>query len=291
MRLILVDESSFFKMVEQQRVRDAVEHYLGGANVIIVFVSTAGESPEGIMYEIMHVEEDSIYHRVITNYKDGLRPHPESGTTIFSSEGIAQAKKLRSWLRNYIHSWHSGEGDIFSHEEVDACNADFTREMDGGQTIIAIDPAYGSSDFGVVVGILKGGILYIVYSKGYTRKTPTFMVTEVERLYRLWNCSLCLCDGHYSGEIRDLRSRQLTVEPFAFDTENKSNMINSSTERATKDKLRIWKGLQDLMGQMKAAKTDKKGHLDKSTMSLDELECLMMICEKVKTSSIRIIKI
>lgn len=291
MRLIIVDEAAFFKMIEQSRVREAVEHYIGGSDVMIVLISTAGESPEGIMYEILYEEEDSAYHKIITKYQDGLRPHPESGTTIFSPEKIETAKKLKSWMRNYMHSWHSGEGDIFTHEEVDACKMDFNREIKGGQRIIAIDPAYGSSDFGVVIGILKDGILYIVYSKGYTRKTPTFMVSEVERLWKLWECDLCLCDGHYSGEIRDLRERQLTVEPFAFDTENKSNMINSSTERATKDRLKIWKGLLDLMGQMKAAKTDKKGHLDKTTMSLDELECLMMICEKVKTSSIKIIKV
>jgi len=291
MKLIIVDEAAFFKMLEQSRVREAIEHYIGGSDVMIVLISTAGEAPEGIMYEILHVEKNSVYHKIITNYKDGLKPHKESNTTIFSKKGIETAMRLKSWARNYLHSWHSGEGDIFSHEEVDGCMVKFDRMFDGGQIIIAIDPAYGTSDFGVVVGILKDNILYIVYSKGYTRRTPTFMIGEVQRLYKLWKCSLCLCDGHYSGEIRDLREKHVTVNEFAFDTENKSNMVNSTTDRVTNNMLKIWHGLHDLAGQMKAVKSDKKGHIDKSRMSLDELECLMMICERMKTSSVKIIKI
>jgi len=291
MRLILVDESSFFKMIEQQRVRDAVEHYLGGANVIIAFVSTAGESPEGIMYEIMHVEQDSIYYRIITNYEDGLKPHPESGTTIFSPEGIEQARKLRSWSRNYLHSWHSGEGDIFTHEDVDECYENFDRMMSGGTRVIAIDPAYGSSNFGVVIGILKGDLLYIVFAKEYHRPTPTFMVNEVARLYRDYGASLCLCDGHYSGEIRDLKERQVNTVAFEFNTESKSNMVNSTSSRVISRLLKIHTTLKDLGGQMKASKADIKGHLDKKIMNLDMLECLCMICERFKTSTIKILKV
>ena len=68
-------------------------------------------------------------------------------------------------------------------------------------------------------------------------------------------------------------------------------MITSSSERVQKKLIKILKRLKDLGGQMKASKTDTKGHLDKHRMNLDMLECLMMICERVKTSTIRIITV
>ena len=68
-------------------------------------------------------------------------------------------------------------------------------------------------------------------------------------------------------------------------------MITSSSERVQKKGIKILKRLKDLGGQMKASKTDSKGHLDKHRMNLDMLECLMMICERIKDSRIRIISL
>lgn len=288
MRMIIIDEASFFRMIEQSRVREAVEHYIAATDLYIVFISTAGESPEGVMYEIQE-EENSIYHKIFLPYELGLEPDQRSHTMIYDPELIKQAQNSRSFARNYMLSWISGEGNIFTHEEVDYIFSDF--DIPTGQIIIAIDPAYGSSNFGVVIGIMSNSILYVIFAKEYTRSTPTFMCGEVESLYKKYNCDICLCDGHYSGEIRDLKSRHLNIYPFEFNTENKSNMITSSSERVQQKRIKILKRLKDLGGQMKASKTDTKGHLDKHRMNLDMLECLMMICERVKTSGIRIITI
>ena len=288
MRMIIIDEAAFFRMIEQSRVREAVEHYIAASDLYIIFISTAGESPEGVMYEIQE-EENSIYHKIMLPYELGIEPDNRSGTMIYDLEKLEIAKQSRSFPRNYMLSWISGEGNIFTHEEVDAIFDEF--DIPTGQIIIAIDPAYGSSNFGVVVGILSQSILYVIFAKEYTRSTPTFMCGEVERLYRYYNANICLCDGHYSGEIRDLKSRHLNIYPFEFNTENKSNMVTSSSERVQKRTIKILKRLKDLGGQMKASKTDTKGHLDKHRMNLDMLECLMMICERVKTSGIKIITI
>ncbi len=59
MKMIIVDEIAFFTMIEQQTVRDAFEHYIGGSDVIIVLITTAGKVPSGVAYEI-ETEEDSI---------------------------------------------------------------------------------------------------------------------------------------------------------------------------------------------------------------------------------------
>ena len=288
MRMIIIDEAAFFRMIEQSRVREAVEHYIAASDLYIIFISTAGESPEGVMYEIQE-EENSIYHKIFLPYELGVEVDNRSGTMIYDLEKLEIAKQSRSFPRNYMLSWISGEGNIFTHEEVDYIFSDFDTPQ--GQVIIAIDPAYGSSNFGVVVGILSQGILYVIFAKEYTRSTPTFMCSEVEKLYRYYNCDVCLCDGHYSGEIRDLKSRHLNIYPFEFNTENKSNMVTSSSERVQKKTIKILKRLKDLGGQMKASKTNTNGHLDKHRMNLDMLECLMMICERVKTSGIKIITI
>jgi len=288
MRMIIIDEGSFFRMIEQSRVREAVEHYIAASDLYIVFISTAGESPEGVMYEIQE-EENSIYHKIFLPYQLGLEKDKRSGTMIYDPVLIEKAQQSKSFARNYMLSWISGEGNIFTHEEVDALFEDF--DISNGKVIMAIDPAYGSSNFGVVIGIVKDGILYVIFAKEYTRSTPTFMCGEVEKLYNQYNVHTCICDGHYSGEIRDLESRNLNVLPFAFDTENKSNMVTSSSERVQKKQIKILRRLKDLGGQMKASKTDQKGHLDKHRMNLDMLECLMMICEHIKTSHIKIMMV
>jgi len=288
MRLILIDEGAFFRMVEQAKVREAVEHYLAASDLYIFFVSTAGESPEGVMYEIQE-EPDSIYHKVFLPYQLGLELDDRSNTRIYSDVLIQNAMKSRSFARNYMLSWISGEGNIFTHEEVDMCFTDF--DIPEGRVVMAIDPAYGSSNFGVVIGVESNGILYIFFAKEYTRSTPTSMCAEVERLYHQYEVSLCYADGHYSGEIRDLQSRHLNVEPYLMNTENKSNMITEASDKVEKKVVRILQRLKDLGGQMKASKTDGKGHLDKHRMNLDMLECFMMICEKLKTSKILIYKI
>lgn len=288
MRMIIIDEAAFFRMIEQSRVREAVEHYIAASDLYIVFISTAGESPEGVMYEIQE-EENSIYHKIFLPYELGVEIDQRSGTMIYDLEKLEIAKQSRSFPRNYMLSWISGEGNIFTHEEVDYIYDDF--DPPSGKIIISIDPAYGSSNFGVVVGILSNGILYVIFAKEYNRSTPTFMCQEVEKLYNYYNASLCLCDGHYAGEMRDLKSRGLNVESFEMNTENKSNMVTSTSERVQKKGIKILKRFKDLGGQMKASKTDSKGHLDKHRMNLDMLECLMMICERIKTSRIRILTV
>ena len=284
MRMIIIDEGSFFRMVEQARVREAVEHYLAASDLYIVWISTAGESPEGVMYEIQE-EKDSIYHKVYLPYQLGLDVDPRSNTRIYSEELIQTAMKSKSFARNYMLSWISGEGNIFTHEEVDMAFEDFEMPYNG-EVIIAIDPAYSSSNFGVVIGVFKDNILYIFYAKEYNRSTPSLMCAEVEKLYNDNNCSVCLCDGHYAGEMRDLIDRHLNVIAFPFNTENKSNMVTSASDRVQHKAVKILTRLKDLGGQMKASKTDTKGHLDKHRMNLDMLECFMMICERVKNSEL-----
>lgn len=287
MRMIIVDEAAFFRMIEQSRVREAVEHYIAASDLYIIFISTAGESPEGVMYEIQE-EENSIYHKIFLPYELGIEKDERSGTMIYDMEKLEIAKQSKSFPRNYMLSWISGEGNIFTHEEVDYILQDFEPPYDG-QVIIAIDPAYGSSNFGVVIGIISNNMLYVIFAKEYTRSTPTFMCGEVESLYHKYNATLLLCDGHYSGEIRDLTDRHLNVVSFPFDTINKSNMVTSASEMVQHKGIKILKRLKDLGGQMKASKTDGKGHLDKHRMNLDMLECLMMICERVKSGNLIII--
>ena len=89
--------------------------------------------------------------------------------------------------------------------------------------------------------------------------------------------------------MRDLTDRHLNVNAFPFNTENKSNMVTSASDRVQQKSVKILTRLKDLGGQMKASKTDTKGHLDKHRMNLDMLECFMMICERVKNSELIIL--
>ena len=50
-KMIMVDEASFFPPGQQQEVRDAVERYIAKSDPIIIMVSTPG-APQGMFYEI-----------------------------------------------------------------------------------------------------------------------------------------------------------------------------------------------------------------------------------------------
>ena len=118
MRLILGDEIAFFRMVEQQRARDAWEHYYGGSDVKIRLITTAGLSPSGVAYEI-ETEHPSIYHKVMYDYNIGLVVHPESMTSLYKPERIDKLRGNISFNRNYLGIWGYGAGNIYDSRTLD----------------------------------------------------------------------------------------------------------------------------------------------------------------------------
>lgn len=101
MRVILIDEIAFFRMVEQQKVRDAFEHYIGASDVKIILVTTAGFSPGGVGYEI-ETEQNSIYKKHLYDYNIGLVVHPESLTSLYIKDEIDKLRGSKSFNRNFL---------------------------------------------------------------------------------------------------------------------------------------------------------------------------------------------
>ena len=155
MKLEIVDEIAFFTMVEQQRVRDAFEHYIGNSDVVIALITTAGKAASGVAYEI-ETEDPSIYSHHLLNYQLGLVEHPESGTTLFNPTELEKLMNSSSWTRNYLRVWGHGAGNIYNSEIIDEISSEHYPMVDVREfeNVLGLDPAYGkvrtktSSKFG-----------------------------------------------------------------------------------------------------------------------------------------------
>lgn len=168
MRLIIYDEAAFPADVEQQKIRDAAEHYAGGSEAKIIVITTAGDTPSGFAYDIYN-EEDSIYKKHILDYHAGMEIHKQSGTSLFNPNFISQAKKLTSFQKNYMHQWGFGSGDIFDSTTLSIISTTaYPLESDVTKfdNILLLDPAYGqvrtktSSKFAMLGMIKRDGIVY-----------------------------------------------------------------------------------------------------------------------------------
>jgi hypothetical protein len=155
MVLEIVDEIGFFTMIEQQRVRDAFEHYIGNSNVRIALITTAGKAASGVAYEI-ETENPSIYSHHLLEYTLGLEEHPESKTTLFNLTELKKLMTSSSWTRNYLRVWGHGSGNIYNSEIIDEISSTHYPMVDirGYENVLGLDPAYGkvrtktSSKFG-----------------------------------------------------------------------------------------------------------------------------------------------
>jgi hypothetical protein len=116
MRFILIDEIAFFRMTEQQKIRDAFEHYIGASEVKIVLITTAGFAPGGVGYEI-ETEQQSIYRKHLYDYNIGLVVHPESMTSLYIKSKIDELRGTTSFNRNFLGIWGYGAGNSKTLED------------------------------------------------------------------------------------------------------------------------------------------------------------------------------
>lgn len=231
MRMIIVDEGAFFSQTDQQTVRDAFEHYVGGSNTKIILVSTAGDSPSGFMFDIGQ-EPDAlsggVYRHFHIPYEVGLKSHSESGTTLYKQEQIEKAKTLPSFARNYLGKWGHGEGNIFPYDLLQKCIEEYDLQLKDGYKALMADPAYGSSksQFGLLGYEVLDGVLYVKLAEQYQRPSPMAMTNKIQELAPNYDNTVGV-DAAHPGLILDLQELGVSAEKIMF-----SNMLNEMTDYA-----------------------------------------------------------
>ena len=225
-RMVLIDESAFFKFLDKQdqKVKDAAEHYFGSLDYYLIFISTAGDRAAGFFYDLIEGDPDPRYHiyKFTNPDKYGLKPHPESGTSMYNKKLIDSARQTREYRRNYLGEWGSGADTIFDHKDIRLITQKY-RILNPGNfpSALGVDPAYGrgttraGSRFGMMGIYKKDGIMYTDFEKEMKGISESEGRTAILRAMKR-GYETVVVDSHYQGLIRDLQGAGLHVKQVNF---------------------------------------------------------------------------
>jgi len=263
------DESAFFKLKDDSIVRTVGERYIGKSNSWVVWVSTAGENPSGFFYDIMG-EADTIYKRHHFYVEAGLKTDPTTKTSIFNSKFIAEASKARSFEREYLGVWGKNTGDIFSPEKLEMISSkeySWRESDDTNDRIIAYDPGFGSSEFGIVIVQKHKGKKSIIYADSFERASYIDMVQKINALSIRFHTKKIIGDSSAPEIIKDLRDKfHLRVTGVSFGSHSEA-MVNYAVNLVDNEMVEIHPLFKKLKQQLMTIKTNKRGLPDKTSQN------------------------
>jgi hypothetical protein len=280
-KIVMLDEADFFPNRYQDEARTVAERYIPKTNPHILLISTP--NLPGGLFERMEDEEDNGYIMKQMDYTIGLNK-------VFDPVDIETAKKSPSFEREYNLKYGFGTGDIF--EGIEDIIEKYDLNIIGGRGGVYGDPAFGSSNFGVLGGEIRDGLLYITEANEYPRPSPSAMLDVMEDMAHRYNDN-CKIDSAHPGFIRDLETRGIPALPINFglqirDHESanvqslRSKMTINSAQMVKNGKVRIHPNHTKLIAQMRSAQFDGKGGIDKSELNADVLDCFIMCCWDLK---------
>jgi hypothetical protein len=203
---ILLDEADFFPPGQQADARDVSERYIAKSNPYIVMVSTPN-APGGLFERIeKESEETCIYKRLFLDYSYGIG-------RIYTQEEIEKAKQSPSFEREYNLKYLGKIGNVFHTKDIEAAIEkgrkynpdDFTPFYSFTSRSMGIDPAYGSSAFGIVVTQWVDGIVQILYAQEYHRPDYNEMLSTVYGLMSKYDIDAVYIDGANPSFIKSLK--------------------------------------------------------------------------------------
>jgi hypothetical protein len=286
---ILLDEADFFPVGQQQDARDVSERYIAKSNPYIVMVSTPN-APGGLFDRIeREPEQTCIYKRLFLDYSYGIEK-------IYSKEELEKAKRSPSFEREYNLKYLGIIGNTFHTQDIEeAVKIDYdplVTDVDCYRTM-GIDPAFGSSSFGIVVTQLRDAKIQVLYADEFERPNYYDMMNKIwEIMKKCSGVDAIYVDAANPEIISTLKremseeddwnfiherlsyckknnlqiEREMKVIPVAFSTEGTSMLAH--TKSLLEDKKRvvaIRPEFSKLIASLKTAVTDDMGRLDKNT--------------------------
>jgi hypothetical protein len=192
---ILLDEADFFPPGQQQDARDVSERYIAKSNPYIVMVSTPN-APDGLFERIEKESEDTcLYKRIFLDYTYGIGK-------IYTAEEIEKAKQSPSFEREYNLKYLGRIGNVFHTKDIEAAiekgskyNPDDLNQFYFSSTSMGIDPAYGSSAFGIVVTQWVDNHIQILHAEEYHRPDYNEMLSTTYSLMSKYDVDKVYIDG------------------------------------------------------------------------------------------------
>jgi hypothetical protein len=203
---ILLDEADFFPPGQQADARDVSERYIAKSNPYIVMVSTPN-APEGLFERIEKESEDTcLYKRIFLDYTYGIGK-------IYTAEEIEKAKQSPSFEREYNLKYLGKIGNVFHTKDIEAAIEkgrkydpdNFNPYYSFTSRSMGIDPAYGSSAFGIVVTEYVDGIVQIMHAEEYHRPDYNEMLSVVYGLISKYQIDKVYIDGANPSFIKSLK--------------------------------------------------------------------------------------
>ena len=175
-KFILIDEGDFFRKGEQEDVRHVSERYIAKSDPYIVMVSTPN-TPGGLFERIEKEPESTcLYKRLYLDYTVGLGK-------IYTTEEIERAKQSPSFEREYGLKYLGRIGNTFLPSDIEKAITNSSYEPDqwiyGTRKSMGIDPAWGSSAFGIVITRFVDRKVQILYADQFERPDFNEMIQKV----------------------------------------------------------------------------------------------------------------
>jgi hypothetical protein len=205
-KFILIDEGDFFRKSEQEDVRHVSERYIAKSDPYIVMVSTPN-APDGLFERIeKESEETCIYKRLFLDYTYGIGK-------IYTAEEIQKAKASPSFEREYNLEYLGKIGNVFHTKDIEAAiemgtkyNPDnFNPYYSFTSRSMGIDPAYGSSAFGIVVTQWEDNHIQILHTEEYHRPDYNEMLSLVYGLISKYQVDKVYIDDANPSFIKSLK--------------------------------------------------------------------------------------
>ena len=297
MRMIIIDEIAFFKIVEQTQVRDAFEHYIGNSDVVIVLITTAGHEAAGVAYQI-ETEEPSIYHKHLYDYNIGLVVHPESKTSLYNKEYLDKVKQSPSFPRNYLRRWGHGSGNIYDSNLVDKISSLWYELKDIRQfnNCLAIDPAYGEvrkktdSKFAAVGGWFENGKIYTRSMFELESPADDEALRRIEQEIKTYGYRNLIIDGHYTGIIKTFNRGGTSAIGVNYN-EYGVSMTEEASQAVMDLSVFIHPTHESIKNQLKTITKNENGMPDKRRHRFDAGDCFQQLIWFFKRGGIKIIKV
>jgi hypothetical protein len=202
---ILLDEADFFPPGQQQDARDVSERYIAKSNPYIVMVSTPN-APEGLFERIEKEAEDTcLYKRLFLDYTYGIGK-------IYTAGEIEKAKQSPSFEREYNLKYLGKIGNVFHTKDIEAAiekgrkyNPDVIASPYFTSKSMGIDPAWGSSAFGIVVTQWVNNHIQIMHAEEYHRPDYNEMLSTVYGLMSKYGVDKVYIDGANPSFIKSLK--------------------------------------------------------------------------------------
>jgi hypothetical protein len=204
--MIIADEADFLIESQQANLLDVMERYIPKTNPILCLVSTPNK-PDGLFARLQREPDDkSIYKKFYFPYTRGLGK-------IYSEQEIAIAKQSHNFDREFNLRFGGLIGNTFNVKSIDAA-IDRGRNYDpeyldpyhfhAGRSM-GIDPAYGSSNFGIVVTEFVDGIVRVMYCEEFERPDYVQMLDTVYSVMSKYQVDLTYVDGANPSFIKSLK--------------------------------------------------------------------------------------